>query len=57
MEKPLFNTMFIYSSNLSISAKEKPAEMRVFPLFMRVFSVFRLCKSCCLLLCICIRVM
>ena len=37
------------SSNLSISATEKPAEMRVFPLFMRVFSIFSFCKSCCLL--------
>lgn len=27
----------------------KPAEMRVFPLFMRVFIVFSLCKSCCFL--------
>nr|DAM75038.1 MAG TPA: hypothetical protein [Caudoviricetes sp.]DAO28989.1 MAG TPA: hypothetical protein [Caudoviricetes sp.] len=57
MEKPLFNTMFIYSSNLSISAKEKPAEMRVFLLFMRVFSISAICVYCCLLLCICIRVM
>ena len=34
------------SSNLSISAKEKPAEMRVFPLFMRVFRLFALCAYC-----------
>ena len=34
------------SSNLSISAKEKPAEMRVFPLFMRVFRLFTLCAYC-----------
>nr|DAO16177.1 MAG TPA: hypothetical protein [Caudoviricetes sp.] len=57
MEKHLLNTMFIYSSNLSISAKRKPAEMRVFPLFMRLFSISALCVYCCLLLCICIRVM
>ena len=46
MEKPLFNTMFIYSSNLSISAKENPAEMRGFPLFMRAFRLFTLCAYC-----------
>lgn len=34
------------SSNLSISAKEKPAEMRVFPLFMRAFRLFTLCAYC-----------
>ena len=26
--------------------KEKPAEMRVFPLFMRVFRLFALCAYC-----------
>ena len=35
-----------HNSNPSISAKEKPAEMRVFPLFMRVFLLFVLCAYC-----------
>ena len=34
------------SSNLSISAKENPAEMRGFPLFMRAFMLFTLCAYC-----------
>ena len=34
------------SSNLSISAKEKPAEMRGFSLFLRVFGIFGLCVCC-----------
>ena len=42
------------SSNLSISAKEKPAEMRVFPLFMRVFRIF---AACALFAVFCIYVM
>ena len=45
---------FLYSSNLSISAKRKPAEMRVFSLFLRVFGIFGLCKSCCFLRSFCI---
>ena len=32
----------------------KPAEMLVFPLFMRVFSVLSLCKSCCFLRYFCV---
>ena len=32
----------------------KPAEMLVFPLFMLVFSVFSLCKSCCFLRYFCV---
>nr|DAF37151.1 MAG TPA: hypothetical protein [Caudoviricetes sp.] len=34
----------------------KPAEMRVFPLFIRVFSIFSLCKSCCFLRYFCVYV-
>ena len=45
-----------HNSNPSISAKEKPAEMRVFPFFMRVFSIFSLCKYCCFLRSFCVYV-
>ena len=34
------------SSNLSISAKENPAFLRGFLLFMRVFGIFGLCVCC-----------
>ena len=42
------------SLNAPAPPYQKPAEMLVFPLFMRVFSIFNLCKSCCFLRSFCI---
>ena len=50
------NTATLTSSDIECYAPpyQKPAEMLVFPLFMRVFSIFNLCKSCCFLRSFCI---
>lgn len=43
-----------HNSNPSISAKEKPAETRVFPLFMRVFRLFAICVYCSIFALFCV---